>query len=254
LSNSVRYLAATSLIVLLTAGTGTPASAAPPDDAAAAAVILDSLTIRLYDNVGLTADDRDRAIASANAILGRAEVEIEWIHCPARRFGKSSPICQTAPARGELLVRLVNAPANDRHDRQLSTRQPLGYSMIDIATGTGALATVFLDRVTRLAGSAAVERTLVLGRTLAHEIGHLILGSIDHSNDGIMREVWTSIELTSGRAQDWLFLPGQGEQMRQARLVNSAAPTAAVENARKPDDVSPDAHPPDPTDLSDLEG
>ncbi len=199
----------------------------PAAAAAAAAVILDSLVIRVYDNAGVIAGERSRAISRADDILTRADIDIEWIDCPARAFGRPSPICDTPPARTELVIRLVNAPAGDRPG---SKRQALGYSLIDTTTGTGTMATVYVDRVTRLANGARMDRSIVLARAVAHEIGHLILGSNEHSDAGIMRDTWTMHQLTSAKAKDWLFLPAQSEQMRQARLLNSTTATAGLEN------------------------
>jgi len=44
---------------------------------------------------------------------------------------------------------------------------------------------------------------------LAHEIGHQLLGSNDHSARGLMRETWTADELTRNRPEDWQFSSAQ---------------------------------------------
>lgn len=207
------------------------ALAAAPEPAAAAAVIPDSLVIRIYDNTGLLQAERARAISRADAILSRADIDIEWIDCPARRAGHPSAICEAPPARGELVVRLANAPASAGGR---AMKQALGYSLIDTTTGLGTMATLFLDRVTRLATAARVEVATVLGRALAHEVGHLILGSNDHSPTGIMRENWTTADLANTAARDWLFLPAQSERMRQARLLGAGGANAGVESRLPP--------------------
>ncbi len=238
------FRAAAVAAALLLGGLCTPASAEPepPAAAAAAAVILDSLVIRVYDNGGLTSAERSRAMAGADAILTRSDIDVEWLDCPARRFGRPSPVCDTPRARAELVVRLANAPAGGS---QGARWQALGYSLIDTTTGTGTMATVFIDRVTRLAHHARIDVATVLARALAHEIGHLILGSNEHSHAGIMREAWTAQQLTSTRAQDWHFLPAQSEQMRQARLLNVAGANAALEDP-KPQIPNPKSQTADP--------
>jgi hypothetical protein len=205
--------------------------AAAPEPAAAPAVIPDSLVIRVYDNAGLLQAERARAISRADAILSRADIDIEWIDCPAGRSGGASSICGTPPAPGELVVRIVNAPA-DAGSR--ARTQALGYSLIDTTTGLGTMATLFVDRITRLATSARTELATVLGRTLAHEIGHLILGSNEHSRTGIMREHWTAVDLVNTTARDWLFLPAQSERMRQARLLGAGLAHAGGESRLPP--------------------
>ena len=200
-------------------------------EAAAAAVILDSLVVRIYDNAGVLANERSRAVSHADSILSRADIDVEWVNCPARRFGRASSACRVPPARTELVVRLMNAPGRDLAGASWRT---LGYSVIDTTTGRGTLATLYIDRVTRLASGARMDRATVLGRAIAHEVGHLILGSNEHSETGLMREIWTEQQLAGGKPQDWLFLPSQSEQMRQARLLSAGgASNAAVQKRGK---------------------
>ena len=205
-------LGAVALVLAVSGPAGVSAAPAEP----AAAVILDSLVVRVYDNTGTLSGERARGFAGADAILSRADIDVEWIDCPARKWGRAASICATPPARSELMIRLLNARGSEIEH----TNQALGYSLIDTVTGTGTMATVFVDRVWTLADAARTDRATVLGRAIAHEIGHLILGSNEHSAQGIMREKWTSVQLTSSKPQDWQFLPSQSEQMRQARQLN----------------------------------
>ena len=93
---------------------------------------------------------------------------------------------------------------------------PLGYSLVDTATRSGSLATIYMDRVTWLSEAAGVDSRLVLGRALAHEVGHLLLGTNAHSEDGVMRAVWSCDALKRNVSRDWLFAPGDARAMRQA--------------------------------------
>ena len=63
---------------------------------------------------------------------------------------------------------------------------------------------------------------------MAHEIGHLLLGTNAHSGTGLMREIWTLAELTRNRAQDWIFSGAQRETLREARLLGRRVTTAAT--------------------------
>jgi hypothetical protein len=49
---------------------------------------------------------------------------------------------------------------------------------------------------------------------MAHEIGHLLLGSTAHSATGLMREVWTDEELQRNRPEDWVFAEPQRNLLR----------------------------------------
>ena len=177
------------------------ASLAPEAMARNAAIILETITIRIYDSAGVTASDRAAALKTAGAILGRADLEATWIVCTPQRDGRPQPGCDTSPASHELVVRLTHtsSTAEDGNSRAF------GYSLIDATTATGTLSTVFVDRVDWLASTGKAVRADVLGRAIAHEIGHQLLGSNDHSARGLMRETWTADELTRNRPEDWQF-------------------------------------------------
>ena len=177
-----------------------------------AAVILDSLTVRIYDNAGVLAAGRARAIKRANDILGRADVAIEWRDCPASGV-LARGTCVAPPTRGELAVRLVRSPKDDPNPRAL------GNALIDKTTGTGTLATVFVDRVSAMAQQGQHDQWTMIGGVMAHEIGHLLLGTNSHSDTGLMREIWTLKDLTRNRPEDWLFSPAQREELRNQRFL-----------------------------------
>jgi hypothetical protein len=147
---------------------------------------------------------RDEALKTAGTILSRADLDATWIVCTPARDARPQPGCDTSPASHELVVRLTHSsPATDDGSRAF------GYSLIDASTATGTLSTVFVDRVDWLASTGKAARAEVLGRAIAHEIGHQLLGSNDHSARGLMRETWTADELTRNRPEDWQFSSAQ---------------------------------------------
>src|SRR5688500_9763944 len=180
-------------IVAVLAGTGLAA-------AGRAAVIPDAVVIRVDDNAGSPASDRMRAIARAREILARAEIDAEWLDCPARGV-KAAWACAAPLGWSELVVRLSRAPARD------GNAKALGSSVIDARTGVGTFATVYVDRVEVVAQQGRTDVSTMIGRLMAHEVGHLLLGTNDHTNSGLMRELWTLAELTRNSAQDWTFSP-----------------------------------------------
>jgi len=83
--------------------------------------------------------------------------------------------------------------------------ESLGTALVDPATGTGVLATVFVDRVERLAGRSDGDFGMMLGRAMAHEIGHLLMGRASHASAGLMRPRWTRAEIARNATADWRF-------------------------------------------------
>jgi hypothetical protein len=183
-----------------------------------AAVILDSLSIRIYDNAGVLAAYRARAIKRAGDILARADLAVDWRDCPAGGV-LTRGACAAPPSPGELALRLVHSPKGDPNPRAL------GNALIDTATGSGTLATVFIDRVTKLSQQGRLDPWSMVGVVMAHEIGHLLLGTNSHSDSGLMREIWTLKDLTRNRPDDWLFSRSQRDELRNWRaLLRGTAP------------------------------
>jgi hypothetical protein len=69
-----------------------------------------------------------------------------------------------------------------------------------------------------------VEAAKVLGRVIAHEVGHLLLGHNAHSSEGIMRANWNKADFASINNQA-LFSPEQSERVRDEIMnVSRVAP------------------------------
>jgi hypothetical protein len=77
-----------------------------------------------------------------------------------------------------------------------------------------------VDRVLNLARNLEIDHPLLLGRTIAHEIGHLLLATSTHGGSGLMREVWSREELLAGRADHWTLQPFDAAAIRK-RLAQS---------------------------------
>ena len=90
---------------------------------------------------------------------------------------------------------LMNKVMTGGFDRRRGARAPVRSTAV--------------DRVDWLASTGKAVRAEVLGRAIAHEIGHQLLGSNDHTPRGLMRETWTAEELTRNRAEDWQFSTSQ---------------------------------------------
>ena len=173
------------------------------------------LAIRAYDAYGVPVSQMARAREVASALLGAAGVDSVWIDC-------STPAdCQSPVGRGEVVLRLVAAPSGE-------SANVLGEALVDHAAHTGVLATVFADHVDRAASRAQADGGVVLGRAIAHEIGHL-LGS-SHRTAGLMRSRWSDKELRRQRDTDWMWSTLDAAEIR-ARLGRDPA-TGSVTTCR----------------------
>jgi hypothetical protein len=150
------------------------------------------LVVRTYNIVGVTAEEMTRVSEVAGIILRGAGLLAVWRDCAAE--------CTEAVGPRDLIVRIVAAP-------QGIVPESLGSALIDIQHGAGTLATVYSDRINVVASRTGVDAGTLLGRAVAHEIGHLLLGTAQHSAGGLMRALWSDRELQRDLTADWTFAP-----------------------------------------------
>jgi len=167
--------------------------------------------IRTYDYTGIPTHDLARAWDEVQAIFDEAGIAVEWKTCPVTSDGPAvSRPCSEMLQPNEFVLRLVassSAPVN--------RRVSLGYTLIDLQSESGPLLmTVFRDLVGTLARDAGANHPSMLGRAIAHELGHLLLGNVMHSDGGLMRPFWSRSEIAHNSRPDWLIRPGQARQMR----------------------------------------
>jgi hypothetical protein len=170
-----------------------------------------AIVVRTY-----TAPESEAAMPAARltggAILGRAGVEVAWLECGLTANADAAAACSRPLQAHELVVRIL--PAGGK--RSGPHLEMLGFAFVDAATGGGSLATVYPDRVDRVAQSAGIDAAELLGRAIAHEIGHLLLGTSRHSLHGLMRAAWTDQDLRRRVTNEWLFDRQQAEVLRRA--------------------------------------
>jgi hypothetical protein len=192
---SVRHIAVLVLVLLI----GSPSTT----DGAVTAWT--AVVVRVYDANGVLAGTSRQALDDARQALQAASIDVVWRMCPASRS------CDAPMGPGELAIRIVRAPVPLHQTATLS----LGDALIDARTGAGVLATVYIDRIARLAANAGVDCRALLGRAIAHELGHLLLATTTHGPVGLMRAYWSQEEVRRGQPRDWTFAPTELATMRR---------------------------------------
>jgi len=201
-----------------------PAAAAQDVDPAPSE--LDGIIVRTYARPDVL-DAMETARRAADASLRRAGVSVYWVECGVSPDDEPlSQRCERPVQSNELVVRLVEHVVPDRR----SDGDALGFAYVDAKTGRGWLATVFVDRVQVMARTACINVGELLGRTLAHEIGHLLLGTNRHGGRGLMRAAWSTADLRRDGSTQWSFEQKEGETMRAniRRRMPPVATTAFV--------------------------
>ena len=167
------------------------------------------VVVRVYDANGALAGTNRAALDAAGKTLEGASIDVIWRLCP------TAPSCKAPMAPGELAIRIVRSLA----PLPVRGTLPLGDAMLDRHTGTGVLATIYVDRVEWLARQAGADSRALLGRAIAHELGHLLLATTRHGPVGLMRAFWSQEEVRRGLALDWAFAPTELSAMRRRAEV-----------------------------------
>jgi hypothetical protein len=173
------------------------------------------VVVRVYDASSALTGTNRAALDLARKTLEAASINVIWRPCPA------SPSCRAPMSPGELAIRIVRSPVPPGYRGML----PLGDAMLDTRTGTGVLATIYIDRVEWLAREAGGDSRALLGRAIAHELGHLLLASTSHGPVGLMRALWSQEEVRRSLTRDWTFAPTDVQAIRYRALRRTGQPS-----------------------------
>jgi hypothetical protein len=176
--------------------------------------------VRVYDTAVMSAADQTVALRAATGVLAAAGIDITWLVCGGSDASAHPEACAVPLTRDELSVRLIRRPGTLSARGQLS----LGYSLVDMPAAAGTLATVYVNRVEWLVSQARVSgasvsgytAAMVLGLAVAHEVGHLLLGTNTHAAAGLMRAVWSRSDLQHNDPSNWLFSAAESDAMSRA--------------------------------------
>ena len=195
------WLVLTLVLVVTTTSEGAPPEPGIDDTGRVDITGNMRVAVHVYNQVGdLSVEDQQIALGVAQEVFSTGSVDLAWTMC-------EPGMCLT-PSAEALKLRLVRSP--DRGDANSSV---LGHALIDSRTQTGVLATIFIDRTGRLANDLGIDHRTLLGRAIAHELGHLLLGTSTHGA-GLMRETWSHGELQGRRRSDWHLDPLDASTIR----------------------------------------
>ena len=162
----------------------------------------------------ILSDAKDRA----SLIFHKAGVEVDWADCPLNNEDPSLyPGCPELAGATQLFLRIFAKAA----------------TKVDIAGEAfvaARIANIFWNRVEEQAQRLHVASPRFLAHTVAHELGHLLLGSNSHSPVGIMTARWDAPTVTRIR-QEGLYFHGQQSELMRSEMSKRKGQPMIVENA-----------------------
>ena len=168
------------------------------------------LRVKIYDYSRVSPELLAEAKRVAGSIFRKIGVEIFWLDYSFN--GNSGEGINTESTYPQLQLRILN--------QQMAERLPVNKHMTGLTfQGTGGevgrVANIFYHRVEELARSKTCSKGEILGYAAAHELGHLLLGNLDHSSTGLMKARLGHKELQSAARGDLGFTESQGERIRK---------------------------------------
>lgn len=177
------------------------------------------LGVRFYNYARISDFELRAAEKVVAQLLSEAKIQLAWTGCITNhRTSDGVPSPCDASTRPTDLVLYFVGPLEE-HFKSVDY-SALGYSIIPDGYELATMAYVSYPRVQRLSEYTSVDMAELLGLAVAHEIGHLLFGSPDHANQGIMRTPWLLRDLEN-RGWELHFTRDQSQRLRaaaQARL------------------------------------
>ena len=188
----------TSLILLLGSAISVGAEAAIDPNL--------QFTVFVYNDADAPERLLIRAEQDAGGVFVEAGLQAVFVNCSRGEHRVDTPECGPVPAPARLVVRLV--------PRSLTLGET-AFGVAFLMNGGGMFADVFFDPFKRLrTENVRPLEASILGHVIAHEIGHLLLGSNAHSHHGIMQACSKRDQLRSIANGGLWFTSEQAVQMR----------------------------------------
>jgi hypothetical protein len=166
-----------------------------------------SLTVRVFNYAQVSRPTLASAERDANQILEAAGLQVVWLDCLQKaQAAPSKAVCEMGWSRELPSVRLLSGQVT----KQFQDLE-FGFSSVPV------LATVNYEHIVNraLRDNSSSEASTLLGCVIAHELGHLLLGSDRHSSAGIMQSHWGRDEIHQAQKGNLRFAPEQAVQLRE---------------------------------------
>ncbi len=181
-----------------------------------------NLTVSVFNDAGVEPSVWLQAQGRATEIMRRSGISLTWLDCGSPASRTPDPNCSAISYPTHLSVRVV--PKISPVEGHI-----FGQTFQD-AAGEWNYALVYYASIKAFRAATAVPAGELLGCVVAHELGHLLLGTASHSSTGLMSAVWQDPELRQVVRGNLLFTGDEGEHIR----FRFAAATARLRKLPEP--------------------
>jgi hypothetical protein len=199
-----------------------PAIAASPEP---------QIIVHLYNYAGVRPAALLEANSAASGLLTEAGVKTEWLDCtPGSPARPSEDACAFGSRTTHVQMNLMKGDEGNFKGR---SRTALGFSVLPDEQEPGTVAYISMRRVHRVASPDVISEGKLIGLAMAHELGHLLLGTNAHAFEGIMRANWRVKDLEDPAHSGLHFTAGESKRLHAAADARKTQDEARVSAAAK---------------------
>jgi hypothetical protein len=179
-----------------------------------------AIRVQVYNYTQASPAILARAEREASRILGEAGLRTIWLDCSVgHSIAVPQDPCQEPLEPTDIVLRVLSEPIQNRFADTVC-----GFAVVPV------YASVYYDYVLRRAKSdnAEFEVRVILGCVIAHEIGHLLLGSNSHSSSGVMQQRWERKQIRQAVTGTLLFTPEQAKLIQAETQTRMRLQTASL--------------------------
>jgi hypothetical protein len=169
------------------------------------------LSIVIYHAEAVPAAELLRAEIVAHSILRQAGIETRW---------RPATAGDVAPGPDEIAVHLLSV-----HPSNLAP-EISGYALL---MSDGSYAGISCPAVRASAATLESDSATLLGAVMAHELGHILLRTRDHSTSGVMVRHLGSRQIHDAARGELQFLRSEARRMRAEAARRGAASKNVIE-------------------------
>ena len=172
-----------------------------------------TITVQIYNYSEASPGMLAAAEHEAGRILGEAGLRVIWLECPIVPVPvQPQASCGKAFSATDLRLRVLATPVRNTFQDSF-----FGFTIHPV------VASVYYEYAMRRAKTddADFETPTILGCVIAHELGHLLLGSNGHSGNGIMQPRWERNQFRQLMMGTLFFTTEQSGIMREAARTRS---------------------------------
>ena len=214
-----------------------PVAKPTPNDGRTPAMWGDSqITIRVHDYAEVKSGVLLQAERSAGNILRKSGIESNWVVCRVGETPSADAACTRSMTPLDFVLNLLPRSMAQRSNFQ---DEVFGVAVESAEKGFGFYASIFYDHVKDCAAHEHLDLAPLLGHVIAHELGHLLLGTRSHTVHGLMPASWTNKHLQAAERRALTFSAPEAQRLQIAMMTRRQSALRVAENRESLASVPP---------------